>query len=361
MATIFDVAKLAGVSIKTVSRVVNNEASIRPETRTKVSAAIEMLGYEPHRGARMMRSSKSGLIGLITGLISASNSPFITEGLSDIHLLRGAQEVCSGAGKTLLIGDMAGNPDTAAELMQTFISHRVEGVIYAAPFHQQVWLPKHGKTPLVLVNCFDQNRTPAVVPDDTLGQTLAVNHLVQRGHRRIAYIGLNEATVAGRLRKAAFIEACARAGLQAQDCPVRIGVLDGADKQDPLAPLPGILRDVMGAPNRPSALCLGNDIMAAHAARILEQLGIRMPEELALMGFDNDPMICQLLRPRLSTVTLPYFAMGRAAVETLLTLIQGEAPASAGPQLIAGEVVERDSTPDLSPTLHLFQGIRSTC
>ena len=102
MATIFDVARLAGVSIKTVSRVVNREASIRPGTMAKVHHAIELLGYEPHRGARLMRSGKSELIGVITGVLSGSDLPATSAGLSDLHLLRGAQQACSVAGKTLL-------------------------------------------------------------------------------------------------------------------------------------------------------------------------------------------------------------------------------------------------------------------
>ena len=202
MATIFDVARLAGVSIKTVSRVVNREASIRPATMAKVHHAIELLGYEPHRGARLMRSGKSGLIGVITGVLSGSDLPATSAGLSDLHLLRGAQRACSAAGKTLLIADMAGDPQVVESLLRTFVSHRVEGVIYTAPYHQQVMLPHPKNTPLVLVNCFDLARTPAMVPDDALGQERVVDFLVGLGHRRIGYVGLNEDMVAGRLRKA---------------------------------------------------------------------------------------------------------------------------------------------------------------
>lgn len=348
MATIHDVAQLAGVSIKTVSRVVNREGSIRPETMEKVRRAIELLGYEPHHGARLMRSAKSGLIGFITGLFSDAEVATPRAGLSDLHILRGAQLASRAAGKTLLAGDMGGGPDTVEALLRTFAAHRVEGVIYTAPFHQQVLLPRPKDTPLVLVNCFDLARTPAVVPDDALGQSRVVDHLVAQGHRRIGYVGIDENMVAGRLRKAGFLDSCARHGLAAQHCPVRIGSKMLA--RDPFEPLSAALDDIVRLPERPTALCVGNDVMALHAIRLLEALGLRVPQDMALMGFDNDELVCEAVRPRLSTVVLPYFEMGRLGVERLLELIAGQpAPAEAWLR-VAGDVVVRDSTPGLGPT-----------
>lgn len=351
MATIFDVAQLAGVSIKTVSRVVNREAKTRPETIEKVRRAIELLGYEPHQGARLMRSAKSGLIGFITGLFSDTTVATPRGGLSDLHILRGAQLASRAAGKTLLAADMGSGPQAVDALLRTFAAHRVEGVIYTAPFHQQVLLPQPKNTPLVLINCFDLAHTPAVVPDDALCQSRVVDHLVAQGHRRIGYVGLDENLVAGRLRKAAFLDSCARNGLAAPDCPVRIGsTLQGPD---PFAPLGAALEDIVALPLRPSALCVGNDVMALHAIRQLEALGLRVPQDIALMGFDNDELICEAVRPRLSTVVLPYFEMGRIGVERLLGLIAGQgAPADAW-QLVAGDVVMRDSTPANGPAPEL--------
>ena len=347
MATIFDVAQLAGVSIKTVSRVVNREASIRPETIEKVNRAIGLLGYQPHHGARMMRSGKSGLIGVITGLLSGSDLPPTSAGLSDLHLLRGAQKACAAAGKTLLVADMGGDPQRVEALLRTFVAHRVEGVIYTAPYHQEVFLPRPKATPLVLVNCFDRSGTPAVVPDDELGQARVVDHLVARGHRRIGYIGITEGMVAGRLRKASFEASVARHGLDASRCPVRVG--GTMSTSEPFTPLPAVLEEVMRLPKRPTALCLGNDVMALHAMRWLNAMGLHLPQDVAVMGFDDDGKICEATAPRLSTVTLPYYEMGQAAVERLLDEMAGR-PAPAEPwQLIAGDIVERDSAPALTP------------
>lgn len=351
MSTIHDVARLAGVSIKTVSRVINHESPIRPETVTKVNEAIAKLGYEPHRGARLMRSGKSGLIGFITGLFSDIEIAKTRAGLSDLDILRGAQLACRAAGKTLLAADMGTGqgrgPDAVAGLLKTFASHRVEGVIYAASHHQQVVLPALKDTPLQLVNCYDLHRTPAVVPDDAVCQRRVVDHLVAQGHRRIAYIGIDENMVAGRLRKAAFQDACAHHGLVAADCPVGIG--SSLQGDDPFTPLRTALQQAMDRAPRPTALCLGNDVMALQAIRELQALGLRVPQDVAVMGFDNDEVICEAAHPRLSTVVLPYFAMGQVAVQRLLARIAGEpAPAEAWVRL-AGDVVSRDSAPFLLP------------
>lgn len=346
MATIIDVAQLAGVSIKTVSRVVNREGSIRPETIEKVERAIALLGYEPHHGARLMRSSKSGQIGFITGVFSDTVVGSTRGGLTDLHILRGAQQASRAARKTLLAADAGGDTHSVEALLKTFAAYRVEGVIYSAPYHQQVVLPKSKDMPLVLVNCFDLLGTPAVLPDDALGQTRIVDHLVRRGHRRIGYVGIDENMVAGRLRKEAFVAACARHGLDAAQCPVRMGSkMQPADPFDPFVPLPAAVREIAALSPRPTALCMGNDVMALHGARLLEDLGLRVPQDIALMGFDNDQLICDAMRPRLSTVTLPYYEMGIAAVERLLA---GAAEPPAAPwQLVAGDIVERDSTPPL--------------
>lgn len=348
MATIIDVAQLAGVSIKTVSRVVNRESSIRPETIEKVTRAIEMLGYEPHHGARLMRSGKSGQIGFITGLFSDAEVGSTRAGLSDLHILRGAQQASRAARKTLLVADMGGDQQTVEALLKTFATYRVEGVIYAAPYHQQVLLPQPKDTPLVLVNCFDLARTPAVVPDDALGQSRVVDHLVAQGHRRIGYVGIDENMVAGRLRKAAFLESCARHGLTLQHCPVRSG--SALQAREPFAPLSAALEDIVRLPVRPTALCVGNDVMALHAIRLLEALGLRVPQDIALMGFDNDELICEAVRPRLSTVVLPYFEMGRIGVERLLERIAGQPAAADAWQRVAGDIVDRDSVPALAET-----------
>ena len=209
MATIYDVAKAAGVSAKTVSRVLNGDAPVGRETRQIVEKAMADLGFVPSNAARMMRSNKSGLIGVITGAISTAKELTTRPGgLPDLFILQGIQQVISQSGMTLMIADTDGRSDRVAPLVQTFLQHRVEGLIYIAEYHQLVSLPKlPNDTPLVLANCFDARGTASVVPDDRRLQADLVRRLIQAGHRRIAYLSLRPDMAAGRLRPQGYREA----------------------------------------------------------------------------------------------------------------------------------------------------------
>ncbi|MDE0112833.1 MAG: LacI family DNA-binding transcriptional regulator, partial [Albidovulum sp.] len=136
--TIEEVARRSGVSSKTVSRVLNREPVVRPETREKVALAIKELGYRPHPGARIMRGRRSGIIGLITSAISDAGEPASESGLSSIHIARGVQQVCREKGFTLMIADSKGKTDEIRQLTEIFENHRVEGIIFTADHHKQV-------------------------------------------------------------------------------------------------------------------------------------------------------------------------------------------------------------------------------
>ncbi len=166
MATIYDVARLAGVSPKTVSRVLNGDGPVGQTTRDAVEAAMTQLGYVPSNAARMMRSSRSGLVGLITGAISLSHEPAQPNGLPDLFIVQGIQQAMAPTGMTLMIADTGGRSDRVPHLIDTFLRHRVEGLIYVAEYHQRVTLPPvPADTPFVLANCFDDVGTPAILPD----------------------------------------------------------------------------------------------------------------------------------------------------------------------------------------------------
>src|SRR5688572_16209502 len=126
MATIYDVAKAANVSPKTVSRVLNGDAPVGKETRDAVEAAMASLDYVPSNAARMMRSNRSGLIGLITGAISATTENIQIAGLPELLLVQGIQQTIALSGKTLMIADSGGHRDRVPHLLETFVRHRVE-------------------------------------------------------------------------------------------------------------------------------------------------------------------------------------------------------------------------------------------
>ena len=189
MSTIYDVARLAGVSPKTVSRVLNADGPVGEKTREAVEKAMRELGYVRSNAARMMRAQKSGIIGLITGALSTKNQPSTQQGLPDLYIVQGIQRALDSSGMTVMIADTAGRMDRVPHLIDTFLSHRVEGLIYVAEYHQEVRLPAlPDDTPLVLANCFDSRGTHAVLPDDRRLQADLVRRLIAAGHERIAFL-----------------------------------------------------------------------------------------------------------------------------------------------------------------------------
>ena len=346
MATIYDVAKIANVSAKTVSRVLNGDAPVGRETREAVEAAMAALGYVPSQAARMMRSNKSGLVGLITGAISLPNEPTLPSGLPDLFIVQGIQRAMATSDKTLMIADTGGRLDRVPHLIQTFLRHRVEGLIYVAEFHQHVALPHvPADTPLVLANCFDSIGSPAFVPDDQRGQRDLVARLIAAGHRRIAYLTLPAHMVANTLRTAGYYEALAQAGLTADPALVECGDFDG--RADETQILWDIIDRMLRLPEPPTVLCCGNDKMAVRVFGILRSRGVKVPDEVSVAGYDNYRVIAETLFPPLTTVDLPYTTIGVRAAQRLLAMISDPAATHGhqekNPALVAGPVHWRGS------------------
>jgi LacI family transcriptional regulator len=344
MATIYDVARSAGVSPKTVSRVLNRDAPVSKDTREAVQAAMDALGYVPSFAARSMRSSRSGLVGLISGAIGGTSSNPDQSGLPEIFIFKGVQEVLQRRGKTLLIADTGGDPASIPMLARTFAEHRVEGVVYVAAYHQQVRLPEMpGIGRVVIANGFDGNGTPAVVPDDYGGQKALVERLLATGHRRIAYLTLPADLVATRERTQAFADAHAAAGVPADPALVRAADETGASSDDRRRMLEYALSSVLALPDPPSVICAGNDRMAMQFYGMLRSRGQRVPQDISVAGYDDYRLISETLYPPLTTVDLPYQRMGVTAAELLLAGTNDPDPASAPPVRVEGRVRWRDS------------------
>lgn len=344
MPTIYDVAKAAGVSPKTVSRVLNRDAPVSQATRGSVEAAIAQLGYVPSNAARTMRSSKTGLIGLISGAISEAETSPEQSGLPEIYIFQGVQNVLRSAGKTLLIADTGGDPDNVPSLMHTFAEHRVEGLLYVAPYHQLVSLPEPSSFgAFVIVNGFNAEGTPCIVPDDYSGQKLLTERLIEIGHRRIAYLTLPEDLVATRERTQGFIDAHTEAGLDVDPKLIRPADCMSPVPEDRRSVLKYALDSVLALPEPPTVICAGNDRLALQFYGRLRSRGIRVPEDISIAGYDDYRLISETLYPPLTTVELPYHQMGRAAAEQLLQRLSGQNTANSETVRVAGNVKWRDS------------------
>ena len=354
MATIYDVAKAAGVSAKTVSRVLNQDAPVGRETREKVEQAIHALGYVPSNAARMMRSNRSGIVGLITGAISqTSDNPELT-GLPDLFIVQGIQQVMAAQKKTLMIADTAGSADNIPHLLETFRQHRAEGIIYVADYHKQIELPDMAKSlPIVLANCFDTRATPSVLPDDKLGQKRLVERLIKAGHHRIALLRLPETFVASDLRYQGYCDAMSEASIPFDPALVPSTLQDDDPRQ--LGQLTEALKHLLNLDQPPTVICCGNDKMALRVYGILRSMGLNIPEDISIAGYDNYTLIAETLYPALTTVELPYRDMGRQAAELILDMIK-QADHPNEPALIQGDVYWRSSVTDFFTTnVKMFQ------
>ena len=349
MSTIYDVAKAASVSPKTVSRVLNGDGPVGRETRKAVERAIADLGYVPSSAARTMRSNRSGLVGLVTGAISLNPEQPALSGLPDLFVVQGVQKALEDAGMTLMIADSGGKAERVPALLRTFVQHRAEGIIYVADYHKEVTLPPlAGQANLVLANCYDGAGTPAVVPDDRAGQRDLVHRLIVAGHRRIAYLTLDRSLDATRLRTQGYADALAGAGIAYDPALVLEADVSPPDPEAEVRLLAAAIDRVLAMPDPPTALCLGNDRMAVRAYGMLRSRGLEIPEDISIAGYDDYRAISESLFPRLTTAELPYARMGRRAAEILLSLIDGRPPGPDARETVCGDVVWRESVRTLT-------------
>jgi LacI family transcriptional regulator len=317
MTTLKKVAEHTGLSIKTISRVVNNDPNVNAQTRQIVMDAIREVGYRPNAAARHIRNRRSHTLGLITDEVATN--PFA------VNIIKGAQECASEHNMMLLIAVTSGDVERTAAVVETMLERQVEGVMYASWYHRAVTLPDNiYEAPTVLVDCFvEDHRLPSVVPDEFDGGFRATEILIQKGHQRIGLINLPLEVPAGRGRLAGYRQALQHYHIPFDADLVRTNATGQADAGYAEA---CALIDVA---NPPSAIFCGNDRTAMGAYDALKERGIRIPQDMALIGFDNQDFIAAYLRPPLSTMALPHYEMGRWAVEHLLNPPQSAAPIEA--------------------------------
>ena len=331
MPTLRDVARHAGVSTKTVSRVVNNDRHVSDALRQQVLRAIEHLDYRPNLVARHMRTRKTRLVGLVTDEIGTT--PFSG------NLLRGAQEAAWQQGLLLLACHTGGNPATEALAVDLLLERQVEGILFATMYHREVQPPASlQQIPAVLLDCFvSDDRFPAVVPDERDGGYQATRHLLQRGRRRIAMLNGRRGYPGTEGRVAGYRQALVEAGLPFDEALVVFGDWwqeHGYQHAQCLLDLA----------QPPDAFFCANDRIAMGVYDALRERGRRIPQDVAVIGFDNMELIAAHLRPGLTTMALPHHEMGRRAMELLLRRGDGPADTSCRPLRISCPLVRRAST-----------------
>ncbi len=303
----YDVARLAGVSQTTVSFVVNNvpNTNILQETRDRVWAAVEELGWQPNALARGLSLRRSHTIGLISDEIATSSHAG--------KIIQGAQDAAWVDNNMLLVINTGGNRDIEHAALKMMLERRVEGLIYATMYHRAV-VPALdvAQVHIVLLDCYVADRSlPSVVPDEVQGGRTATEVLLRKGHRRIGFI--NEVgplpAMFGRLE--GYKQALESYGVPFDPGLVRAGIVIAPEGYRCAV-------ELLQLPERPTALFCYNDSMAMGAYDAVRQLGLTIPDDVAIVGFDNLEVIAGQLRPPLTTMELPHYAMGQWAVQFLL-------------------------------------------
>lgn len=263
-------------------------------------------------------------------------------------MILGAQEAAAAEGLVLLLVNTSGDAQLERTSIEMLLQRQVDGVLYAAMYHHSVRLPESlGSTPTVLLDArADDPAIPFVVPDEVQGGYTAVRELTDHGHRRIGVTVQTVDIPARRGRLEGYRKALAEVGvaydpsLVAAEAVAVIGTAAGDVDAGYRA-----ARRLLTARQRPTALFCFNDAMAAGAYRAAAELGLSIPADLSVMGFDNQELICEAVHPALSTVQLPHYEMGARGVAQLLTLAAtpGRPPGQDTQEMLLCPLVARAS------------------
>jgi LacI family transcriptional regulator len=329
-----EVAEEAGVSVTTVSVVLSGtpNSGIPLVTQERVREAASRLGYVPNFSAQSLRTTRSRTLGFITDGIATS--PFAGE------MIAGAQVAAWKRDYVLLIVDAGGSRELADSAARVLLGRRVERVIVASWFHRAVDVPSslHGHT-RALANCFTKvGDYPTIVPDEVGGGYVATRRLLQREHGPVGFLNMRPGIPAGPGRLKGYKRALREAGVP-YDSSVVLSTKTGQAHEGF-----ALTNRLLDEHPELRLLFCGNDRTAMGAYEAIKLRGLRIPEDIGVVGFDNQQIIAAELLPGLTTVSLPHYEMGERAVEVAL-----DAPPSHE-RAVPGEVervpcalVERDS------------------
>src|SRR2546421_2550172 len=302
-----DIARQAGVPRTAVSFVLNNHASaasIPVETKERILEAAKNLSYRPNLAAQALHTNQTHTIGFVTDEIATT--PYA------VNIIRGAQDAAWAHGKLLLIVNTGCDTTVTETAIEMMLGRQVEGVIYAAMYHHEVALPPNiHEASAVLLDCFSADRSlPSVVPDEIQGGRTATEVLLNKGHHRIGFLNTVDRTPAAFGRFEGYKQA-----LQAYDIPFDENLVR-FHAGDSRGGYQGIL-ELMQLLTPPTAIFCFKDSMAMGAYHALRTLGMSIPDDVAVMGFDNHELIADQLFPPLSTMQLPHYQMGKWVIEFL--------------------------------------------
>jgi LacI family transcriptional regulator len=300
-----EVARLAGVSPTTVSFVINDRPGLPEATRQRVREAIESLGYRPNRAARGLRTRRTHTIGFLTDEIAVT--PFAGRTITGAHDVAWKQQTL------LLMANTTRDHRVISTAVDELLDRQVDGIVFAAVSTRQVTLPAASRAvPTVLVNCFAPgDEIPCVLPDEEAGGAAAAQVLLEAGHRRIAHLAGLKGAWATRQRLKGFRAELSRAGAPLDPELLLFGTFRTDSGY-------ALMRELLEREHVPTAVFCGNDRMALGAYLAITEAGLRIPGDVSVVGYDDQEELAGEVHPGLTTIGLPFYEMGRWAVEHVL-------------------------------------------
>lgn len=312
--TINDVAKKAGVSITTVSRVLNNNYPVKQETREKIEAAIKELEYVPNEIARGLITKKTSLIGVIVPGITNLFFPTIVEEID-----RGLQK----KGYKISLNNTFGNPDVERELVSKMLSLQVDGLIVIDPSSKNIksgfYTQMSSQLPLIIVSPSENSDGINTVSyDETIGTVQAFKYLEELGHKKIAFIR-GKKSYSYDLKEKIYEDFQTSRG----DVYKNIISIEHGNTLDAASEAEKEVSKLIGSDACPSAIFACNDVMAIGAINACVSRGINVPGDISIVGFDNT-FIASVSAPKLTTVDMKMASVGKSAADSMLKVIENE-------------------------------------
>ncbi|MGV8856603.1 MAG: LacI family DNA-binding transcriptional regulator [Devosia sp.] len=335
-ATIRDVAARAGVSVGTVSKALNDNGRLKQETRDKVIAAANALGFRPNAMAQSLHRANSMTVGIL------STDSF---GRFTFPIVEALEERLAEHGIAVFMCNATDDPAREKQHLDQLLGKRIDGLVVTARRMDRrpaIAVPGNSMPVIYVFSQADDPDALCLLPDDHAGAVLAVEHLIDGGRKRIAHVTGPERFEAVTLRHRGYVDALTKAGLAARAGYYRNGKWSEESGRDAVVAL------FDGSNEAPDALFCGNDQIARGATDALRELGLRVPQDVAVVGFDNWDVMALAARPPLSSVDMNLRALGRAAGERLIAMIAG-ARLKGVERLPCSLVVRASSVPPPSP------------
>lgn len=336
MVTIKEIAALAGVSTATVSHVLNQTAYVSPKLHDRVMKVVRELNYQPNFLARSLRMKQSRTVGMI--IPNITNPFFPAE-------VRGVEDVLRREGYTLIVGNSDYDVQREEEYFRTFCAKRVDGIVLVVtPLRPPDYLRRHKAEEVLLV--FIDRYYPDVIGDAVLGDSIAgsqeaVSHLIEAGHRRIGIITGPLHMLMARRRLHGYKLALKQRGIPHEPGLIREGRFDAPSGYTQAQAL-------LSLHPQPTALFVCNGLMTMGALRAIAEANLRMPQDIALVSFDDLEWF-ELFRPSITAVANPAYALGSTAAELLVKRISGHLQGPPCRKTLKGRLMVRETSGGVLP------------